>query len=753
MSPSLRPGLVALVLWALPAPLAAQQRPLADVVPERPIKMLTRAELDRVEAVKLYGRAAQHEHKNELAEALRTYEKALRLDPLSTAVRRALVPLYLALDRQQDALDCCRRVVELDPADFDTWYLYARHLRALDRDDDARRALVRAMQCKALKDKPDVHLAIAYDLGALHEKAGALDKAESAFREAAALLDQPGLLAAEGGLTKEDLAVQAAETHERIGRICLKAKRTDRAVEAFKAAQARDPGRASRLSLNLAEVLAAQGNHAEALRYVDHYLGRQPQGTEGYELKVKLLADTGRKGEVLPALERYSRLDQHNESLRLLLAGEYRKAGRLAEAERLYLGMLASVKVEAYRGLFAVYKDQEAAGLGKLLDRLNRAIAAASPEDEKKVADGVQAEHARAMLVVLREDAALVKALLPAAHERILKGSPPSFRLRLLLGVLAERTGQLDVAERLYRSCLDGDGRVAQQPGRRQAEHEVYVGLLHVLMRQRKYKEVVGLCRKGLEHAEATNRVVFHVDLASAQMALGQEKEALEAIGAAVDVSSARERLRCRCLKARLLAQAGRFRDAEAEGKALLREHSDPAEVQDVRFLLSEVYSLARELDKAEAQLEKVLEADPANARANNDLGYIWADRNKNLAEAERMIRKALSLDRQQRKGAEALSVDADRDNAAYVDSLGWVLFRRGRIEAAREQLEKAAALPDGAEDPVVWDHLGDVAFRLKDDRRAADSWRKALKLYDAGHRRKVDGRYEDIEEKLELLD
>ena len=69
----------------------------------------------------------------------------------------------------------------------------------------------------------------------------------------------------------------------------------------------------------------------------------------------------------------------------------------------------------------------------------------------------------------------------------------------------------------------------------------------------------------------------------------------------------------------------------------------------------------------------------------------------------------ALELDQQQRNSNDALGLDADRDNAAYVDSLGWVLFRRGKIKEARAELEKASRLPDGAHDPVVWDHLGDV--------------------------------------------
>ena len=64
-----------------------------------------------------------------------------------------------------------------------------------------------------------------------------------------------------------------------------------------------------------------------------------------------------------------------------------------------------------------------------------------------------------------------------------------------------------------------------------------------------------------------------------------------------------------------------------------------------------------------------MLDEFPDDAGAMNDLGYLWADQDKNLQRARRMIRKA---------------VDAEPDNAAYRDSLGWVLFRLGRYPAGR---------------------------------------------------------------------
>lgn len=750
MSSRLSPVLVLLCALASAWPCMAQQ---TENISTRPPRPLTRRELDRREAVFLYGVAVEHEHRNRLPEALRNYEKALLLDPEGAPVLRALVPLYVALDRQQEALDACKRVVTLDPEDFETWHNYARQLRTAERDEDARKALRRAAASKGIKEEPDAELAVLHDLGVLHEKASAYGEAEAAFRRVIALLERPGAATEQGGISKEDVAGQAADVYERVGRLCLKAGRTERAVAAFKTAQMRDSTRSARLSFNLAEVMVEQKRYTEALVHLDHYLARQPPGIEGYELKLQLLHRLDRDTEAVPALERHARNDPFNNALKLVLARAYQKAGRLGDAEKVYVGLLASAQAEVYRGLFGLYREQGKTGATKLLDRFNAAVARASPEEKDRTADAAQAGHARAMLIALREDRELVKALVPVAAERILNGPKLAYKTRVFLAALAERTGQLELAERFYRSNLDREGRVQTTGVRRQIEAEVYGGLLQVLAEGRKQQAIVELCKQGLEHAEATNRVMFHLALSSALAALGRGKEALESVNAAVDTAVDSEehkyRFVCRLRRASVLSDLDRARDAEVECLALLKEYKDDDDVRSIRFRLAGVYSQAKQPEKSEEQLRRILEADPLDAHANNDLGYQMADRNQKLAEAERMIRKALELDRQQRNSKDALGLDADRDNAAYVDSLGWVLFRRGKVKEARAELEKASRLPDGAHDPVVWDHLGDVCSRLKEPARAAEAWKKALRLFDEGHRSRTDERYKDIQQKL----
>lgn len=118
--------------------------------------------------------------------------------------------------------------------------------------------------------------------------------------------------------------------------------------------------------------------------------------------------------------------------------------------------------------------------------------------------------------------------------------------------------------------------------------------------------------------------------------------------------------------------------------------------------------------DKATDLLRKSIALDPDNsAEACNYLGYMWADHNMNLDEAETMIRRALQ---------------SDPNNTSYLDSLGWVEFRKGQYDRALDNLLQAAKTAE-REDPVVFEHIGDTYLKLNRTREALEAWQKALTL------------------------
>jgi Tfp pilus assembly protein PilF len=154
--------------------------------------------------------------------------------------------------------------------------------------------------------------------------------------------------------------------------------------------------------------------------------------------------------------------------------------------------------------------------------------------------------------------------------------------------------------------------------------------------------------------------------------------------------------------------------------------------VRSARSGLSVVYINQGELTKAEAELETLLELKPDDAGVNNDLGYLYADRGKNLEKAEQMVRKA---------------VQEEPKNSAYLDSLGWVLFKQGKFPEALAQLELAVENLTGSGDATIYEHLGDIYLRLNEPAKARDSWEKAEKA--AAKAVPPDRRLPEIRKKL----
>ena len=734
------PGWLALLFLIFAASIAHAQFPEDRPQPYATKQPPTQKELDQRASLHQYALGLLCQREDRLLEALKAFEAAARLDPEAPAVFKAQAPLLLALERGADAAAICKRALALDPEDYETWFLTGRIHKSLGQFAEAQKDFERGLATEAVKERPDIAQGMWLELGTMHEIAEETAPALKAFTAAVAILDHPDVLLDYGPFDRETIVSRAAETYERIGNLYRKAKKYPEAIAAYQKAQQRSSDNGGRLNYNLAQLCQEEGKHAEALDYLDGYLRRQPLGTEAYEMKIALLSKLNRADDVIPWLEQASATDKYNLGVKLLLARQYCQNKQLEQAEKLYLKLTEeSPSEETYRGLFRVYQ-LDAAGSSRTLELVNRTIEQA---ERKPISpqSAHAATHARVMIAALREDAALSQELVRSAYRQPATAKDLHFDTLQLLAALADRRDLRTEAEHFYRQALR-----AAPPG---GEPLLYGGLLRVLWKAQKYEEVLKVCQEGLAGAKATNHVLFHADIARAQARLGRPEEALRAADKAVARAGDNDRLTLQLLRIRILTQAERFVQAEKDCFALLKERVLPGDVMEIRYVLSNVYNGWKKMPQCEEQLELILKTDPSNATANNDLGYIWADQGKNLEKAEAMIRRALEMDRLERKRLPG--GEAPKDNAAYVDSLGWVLFRRGQIEEARCELERASELPNG-DDPVIWDHLGDVYERQKKMSLARAAWEKALQLYEQEHRRNLDDRYRELRRKLQSV-
>ena len=138
----------------------------------------------------------------------------------------------------------------------------------------------------------------------------------------------------------------------------------------------------------------------------------------------------------------------------------------------------------------------------------------------------------------------------------------------------------------------------------------------------------------------------------------------------------------------------------------------------DLRFNLSTAYDKLGRFPDVVRELTTVLELDPQHADALNYLGYSYADRGVHVEQALELTQRAVAL---------------KPDNGYYVDSLGWALFKVGRLQEALEEILHAAELVK--DDPVIFEHLGEIYLLQNDRARAKESWIRSIQLDPANHK------------------
>ena len=186
-------------------------------------------------------------------------------------------------------------------------------------------------------------------------------------------------------------------------------------------------------------------------------------------------------------------------------------------------------------------------------------------------------------------------------------------------------------------------------------------------------------------------------------------------------------------LRITLLIAQQDYREAERQIRALLSDQ--PEDVETLHLLASLYESSGRGAQSAE-QYENIIRVSPNDIWANNNLGYYLANTNQRLEEAEKMIRLALY-----KAGPEA----------SIIDSMGWVLYKRGRFGEALGYLSRSVRLIN-KEQAELLEHLGDTYYRLGDSAKAAELWTRGLKAEQ--RQEQPDSRQLDrLQNKLDLLE
>lgn len=146
----------------------------------------------------------------------------------------------------------------------------------------------------------------------------------------------------------------------------------------------------------------------------------------------------------------------------------------------------------------------------------------------------------------------------------------------------------------------------------------------------------------------------------------------------------------------------------------VMAKNSDPKRLTDsFYFQIGAASERSGDYVQAEKYFQKSLQLAPDTPETLNYLGYMWADRGEKLDQAKEYIAKA---------------VKADPKNAAYLDSMAWVLYKQHEPKAALEYALKAIQYSE-EEDATLYDHVGDIYDALGQKDKARQSWTKSLSL------------------------
>jgi len=162
-------------------------------------------------------------------------------------------------------------------------------------------------------------------------------------------------------------------------------------------------------------------------------------------------------------------------------------------------------------------------------------------------------------------------------------------------------------------------------------------------------------------------------------------------------------------LKASILEDMGRSDDAIQALKAAWGRYADDRTCKEVGYRLATALEEKGLRKDGLSVALKLLEKDPHDAIMLNFVGYVWADEGHSLDKAQAMIEEALSQ---------------KPDDGFVLDSMGWVLFKRGRYTEAAHFIERALLMH--GDDPIINTHMGDIQCAMGNVDRALDFYLKA---------------------------
>ena len=546
---------------------------------------------------------------------------------------------------------------------------------------------------------------LVYERAMIQVDAGRLDRAEADLRTAVTL--RPDFFDAQRVL----------------GRILLDRAGTDRpkveeALTHLQAAWKINPDDLGS-GMAVSQILQSTGRAAEAERVLASLLERAPDQRNLNFAYAQVLTKLGRGDESRKYLERAVEVDPTFGQAIFQLLDIYQKEGEYDKAAEILQPIVAedpmNLEVQRQQAYFYLRAGQTEKALAEF-----KSLAAADPKDTRSqfymaeaLDDLERYDEAdkiyRTLLEKNPEDAeVLTNYGLSQIGQRKYNEAAKTFRSVLALPELPDNLQVLAKTQLAYIDLQRGNYAAAVDTARpvlvfHDKPNPQAIGVaLDALKKEKRYSDAITLLQPIVDKYSSDP----YVNARYIEMLLrtGAKEKAAQAAA-----TQAKFGTKNAISAAEAYISADDYPAAIAMIKSEAAAHPDDV---DLEFELGSAYERSGDKASAEKVFLAILTQHPDNAATLNYLGYMWADSGVNLDRAAEMLMKAVSQEPR---------------NGAYVDSLGWVYFRKGNLDQAEKYLTDASKLLPN--DATVHEHLGDVFARRGDYNRALVMYRLALKL------------------------
>jgi tetratricopeptide (TPR) repeat protein len=440
--------------------------------------------------------------------------------------------------------------------------------------------------------------------------------------------------------------------------------------------------------IHLAEIFLETGQKERALRILEEMTAANPESALGFRRLAEFYFEQGNEKEAETHFRRVLEINPSDTDTVRTLTGLLEKQGHYQEAIQVFVEALETSPE------FAPYM----AYMARLHLKAGDKKSAHAYLDHLRTSDPSNASLIADVYLELNLYQEAIREL-----EAVLKQNPNANRERLLLAYLHEERKE-------WESALTQLKQISKT-SRFHVNSQYHIG--YCLKQLKKYPQATEVLRQTLDIAKKKSDLGrIHEILSKVYVARKMYKHGLRILNDAIrdhpDLTSLVE------AKANLLFEAKRAREGV---KTLKKALADKPRNVPLLYALGALYERMGRIEDSLRAMRKVLEVEPNNYSALNYIGYTLADLNRNLDEAERLIRRALLL---------------APGNGAITDSLGWILYRRAKYKEALEYLLRADSISPG--ESVITMHVGDAYLKLGQRGQAIEYYRRALKFNPEPH-------------------